>query len=148
MESVLSILGLLLTSASAIWLLAHDIKQKDKRGDHLVKRKDLIASRDDKRREVEKRGRLLQSANESLDPSGQHRRYDVKSMTENERRDLETAERDLAQANEALEESAGDAWPAPVHFGAFGLLVAGFVCQLVAEIMKAMANLGTTTSLR
>jgi hypothetical protein len=148
MESVLSILGLLLTSASAIWLLAHDIKQKNRRGDHLLKRQDLVASRDATRREVEKRARLLQNANKSLDPSGEHQRYDVDVMTENVRRDLETAERDLAQANEALEESAKDAWPAPVHFGAFGLLLAGIVCQLVAEIMKTLANLGTTTFLR
>ena len=96
--------------------------------------------RDATRREVEKRARLLQNANESLDPSGEHQRYDVDVMTVNVRRDRETAERDLAQANEALEESARDAWPAPVHFGALGLLFAGFVCQLVAEIMKAVAR--------
>jgi hypothetical protein len=50
MDSFFSIIGLLLTSASAIWLLAHDIKERDLRGNKLQKRNDLLVHRESMRR--------------------------------------------------------------------------------------------------
>jgi hypothetical protein len=139
MDSFFGITGLLLTSISAIWLLAHEIKERDQRGDMVQKRDDLIVRREAMRWRFEEVKRNLEQANASLDPTGQHQYYDVQKRTEGVRHDLDEAAKKVAEAQAALDGTPTDVWPKPVHFGAFALLLAGFLCQLVAEVMRALA---------
>jgi hypothetical protein len=76
------------------------------------------------------------SAN-SLDPTGIHQRYDIEQMTQGVRHDLDEAAKKVAEAEAALEGTPTDVWPKPVHFSAFALLLVGFLCQLVAEVIRA-----------
>ena len=136
MENILSIVGLLLTSASAIWLAAHDFKQRNLQGNKSLRRDGLVSYRDAMLRRYQEVRTNLESANNSLDPTGQHQRYPVDEMTNGVRADFEAAERKLAEAESALQQSTSDAWPQPVHFGAFLMLLVGFLCQLAAEVLK------------
>ena len=136
MESILSIVGLLLTSASAIWLAAHDFTQRNLQGNKSLRRDGLVAHRDAMLRRYHEVRTNLENANKSLDPTGRHQRYPVEQMTSAVRTDFETVERALADAETALQQSTADAWPQPVHFGAFVLLFVGFLCQLGAEVLK------------
>jgi hypothetical protein len=135
MDSFFAVTGLILTSVSAIWLLAHEIRERDQRGDKIQKRDELIVHREAMRRRFDEVKRNLERANASLDPNGAHQRYDVERMTQDVRRDLEEAANSVAEAEAALEGTPTDVWPKPVHFGAFALLLVGFLCQLVAELV-------------
>jgi hypothetical protein len=139
MHSFFSILGLLLTSASAIWLLAHEIKERHLRGNKLQKRNELIVHREAMRRRLEEVQGNLRRANEALDPSGKHQRYSVEQMTQDVRKDLEEAKRKVAEADSALAATPADEWPQPVHLGAFALLLVGFLCQLLAELIRTFS---------
>lgn len=141
--NLLSIVGLLLTSASAIWLAVHDFRQRTRQGNKSLRRDELVSHRDAMLRRYQEVRTNLENANRSLDPTGQRERYPVEQMTNAVRADFEAAERKLTEAEGALQESTADAWPQPVHFGAFVLLLVGFLCQLGAEILKLLP----TTSL-
>jgi hypothetical protein len=43
----------------------------------------------------------------------------------------------VAEADAALEGTPAEVWPKPAHFSAFALLLVGFLCQLVAEVIRA-----------
>jgi len=138
MENVLSIVGLLLTSASAIWLAVHDFRQRNLQGNKSLQRDGLANHRDAMLRRYQEVRANLESANKSLDSTGQHQRYPVDEMTTGVRADFEAAERKLAEAESALQQSTAEAWPQPVHFGAFLLLLVGFLFQLGAEVLKLL----------
>ena len=94
------------------------------------------------RRRLEEVQGNLRRANEALDPSGKHQRYSIEQMTQNVRSDLEEAQRKVAEADSALEAAPADEWPQPVHIGAFALLLVGFLCQLLAELIRAFGTTG------
>jgi hypothetical protein len=136
MEQWLSLLGLLATSISGIWLLAHEIRERHRKGDRLQKLQDLRKTEDALRRSLEQVTKNLQTANDALDPTGEHVRYPLEQWTATSRAQLAEAQHKVTAAENALQDSAAATWPQPVHILAFVLLGFGFVCQLLAELIK------------
>ena len=100
MENILSIVGLLLTSAPRSGSQCMTSGSETNKGTNRCAVTDWSLSDAMLGRYQEVRTNL-ESATESLDPAGQHQRYSVEEMTKAVRADFETAERKLAEAESA-----------------------------------------------
>jgi len=123
------------SSASAVWLLVHEFRERDKTFNRRLKRKDLFEQRKLLLKDIAGIIKVLHPAFKDIDPSGEKERQRIQENTLYYRQQLETVESDLEKANEELLrfEEAG---PSGAHFYAFALLLAGFVLQLIAEILR------------
>jgi hypothetical protein len=131
----LSVSGLVLSTASAFWLLMREIWERNRNAHHLLKKQEFAIRRDALKNSLAGVQRDLASANKSLDPSGVHERYSIEDMTKDVRKQIEVVDEHLSLADD-LGRAVDEAWPTPSHLGAFMLLFIGFVCQLVAELLK------------
>jgi len=135
MEKALSILALLFSTASAIWLLANEIRERHIEFNRRLKRKDLVDRRKLLLADIADINKLLHAAFKDVDPSGEKERQQAKEDTLYFRQKLEAVEADLEKANEDLL-SFEDAGPSGAQVYPFLLLLAGFVLQLIAEVLR------------
>jgi len=135
---VFSILGLIVSSASAFWLLAHEIREKTRTGDRLLKKRDLLLRRRSLKADIEEIRKNLAKAFKEVDPTGEKMRQRFGENTKDRRLELRDVELQLEKLDEEEAEGFADAWPSRAHIGGFGLLLLGFVMQLIAEIKKAL----------
>jgi len=140
MESALSILGLVLASASAIWLLCHEISEKNKNAAFLARRRDLLGQKTALKITIRNIRDNFGKINRGVHPSGvyapdaEHLRNDLAGPESK----LVAVEADLEALDDA-DKAAANAWPSVAHILGFGLLLMGFALQLIAEILKAVA---------
>jgi hypothetical protein len=130
---VLSILGLVLSTASAFWLLVQETRDRLARSKRLMQAADLRSQLKAKRDLVKERKQKLQEINTSFGRelySSERDRITADILAE-----IETQENELDEMNDAHKEAL-EVMPPVSHFGAFILLAVGFLLQLVAELMK------------
>jgi predicted nuclease with TOPRIM domain len=135
MVKVFSVLGLVISSASAVWLLMNEIREKQKIGDRLLKKKELSDRRKGLKADIKEIRENLAKAYAGVDPSGEKERQRFEENTKSRWADLKDVESQLEEINEAADDFEA-AWPSRADIGGFGLLLLGFVLQLFAEIMK------------
>jgi len=138
MGKALSILGLVVSSISAIWLALHDIRERNRNGDRLLKRRDLSIRRNALKAGINNNLRNLATAfadpNPS-DPSGEKYRQRVHENTSRDEAELQEVERQIDEIDEEGRNFQA-AWASVAHLGGFGLLLLGFMFQRWAEILK------------
>jgi hypothetical protein len=113
----------------------HEIAEKQKLGNRLLEREGLHSKRRALKTSITDVQRNLPTAYAHVDPTGEKLQKQLEVDTKFYREELQKAESEMEKLDEDLMDSSA-AWPSQVHFGAFGLLLAGFLLQLVAEILK------------
>ena len=134
MATALSILGLILSSGSSLWLMLYEISDRTKRAQRA---QDLAWMKS----RVQKFESLIKDTIKNVAEVNArlgHAAYDPDRETAKTRQHLEEAHQEL----EALEGPPGDVFlkemVSGTHLGAFILLFIGFVLQLLAEIVKLL----------
>lgn len=131
MDHVLSISGLTVSSASSIWLLWHEIKQRMKdsqRQERIARLKDRIDAHDS---DLQNTIDNVTQVNAQLG----HAAYSIDQETAKTRQYLKTVQSELKTVDD-LHAAALEMMPSAAHLGGFVLLLVGFLLQLAAEVVK------------
>ena len=138
MESVISIAGLLLSSASAFWLVAYEIAERHRKGNRLIEKNNLFVRRMSAKSSIELIRTNLTTAYKNIDPTGEKFRARFEEDTRDDVKLLQDISNQLEKLDEEEAKSFDEAFPRGAHLGGFMLLSLGFVMQLIAEILRAV----------